>query len=76
MNTIPSKKNSLIKIQNNRSSQKCDIIRKECGCLFIVPVGTRWNSEYDSIKDFNKKVEKSGDKLEKLMNKLILRYSI
>ena len=64
----------MLKIQNNRSSQKCDIIREFLNSLFILPCKTRWNSEYDSVVDFNLKVKNLGaDKINNLMAKLQLK---
>ena len=69
-----SKFDALLKIQNNRATQKCDIIREELNSLFKIPGQTRWNGRYDSVADFNTKVKNLGaDKINKLMMRLQLK---
>ena len=69
-----SKLDAVLKMQNNRSSQNCDIIREFLDSLFKIPVNVRWNSKYDCICDFNKKVKKHGeDTINKMMVQLQLK---
>ena len=56
--------------KQSRSAQKADIIRKICGTLFIKSVSTRWNSEFDGVQDFVKKLDKRSDNFDQLMTKL------
>ena len=54
----------------SRSVQKADIIRKICGCLFIKPCQTRWNSKFDGVQDFVKKLDEKKINIDQLMTKL------
>ena len=68
-NSFSAKQKQLLKAQNT-STQNTEKILKHCGSLFIKTTQVRWNSDYDSMKDLNRKIEKSSDNLDGLLKEL------
>ena len=57
----------------SRSTKKADVIREKCGSLFVEQGETRWNSWYDGLNDFIKKLLQSEDRLGSVCRSLEFR---
>ena len=56
--------------KQSRSTSAADKIRDMLGCLFIIPVPTRWNSMYYAMVKVRKLIQKSDDNLGALTDAL------
>lgn len=51
-----------------RSAEVNRITKEKCGCSFVTPTATRWNSEYDALNDAYQKREKVFSSSTKLVD--------
>ena len=62
--------------KQSRSTAAADKIRDMLGCLFIIPVPTRWNSMYYAMVKVQKLIQNSDDNLGTLTNTCIKKRFI